>query len=86
MAASDRKRPFRPRLFPHRPKGTERQAIQGALYAIRRLRNRVMQHERILQRNLVDDHALILEVIGSICPETQAWVAAHGNFDPALIS
>lgn len=78
-------RPTLRKAFPHRPQGTERQAIQGALNAIRRLRNRVMHHERILQRNLVDDHALILEVIGWICPDTQAWVAAHSNFSPALI-
>lgn len=71
--------------FPHRPRGHERQQMQGALNAIRRLRNRVMHHERVLHRNLAADHALILEVIGWMCPETQAWVAAHSNFTPALI-
>lgn len=73
------------KAFPTRPKGTERKEIQGALNAIRRLRNRVMHHERILHRHLVDDHALILEVLGWICPSTQAWVSAHSRFDPALI-
>jgi hypothetical protein len=78
-------RPTLRKAFPNRPQGKERQAVQGALNAIRRLRNRVMHHERILHRNLVEDHALILDVIGWICPETQAWVAAHSNFDPAMI-
>jgi hypothetical protein len=78
-------RPTLRKAFPSRPKGMERQDIQGALNAIRRLRNRVMHHERILQRNLVEDHELILRLIGWICPETRAWVAAHSTFDPALL-
>ena len=73
------------KAFPHRPRGFERKEILGALNSIRRLRNRVMHHERILHRDLVADHALILKVIGWICPHTQAWVEAHSKFDPAMI-
>lgn len=78
-------RPTLRKAFPCRPKGVERQDIQKSLNAIRRLRNRVMHHERILDRNLADDHALILTLIGWICPETQQWVAAHSNFSTNLI-
>jgi len=68
--------------FPHRPKGTERKLVQGALNSIRRLRNRVAHHCRIIHRDLVQDHATILEVIGWICPDTRAWTAALSTFDP----
>jgi hypothetical protein len=73
------------KAFPYRPKGVERQDVQKPLNAIRRLRNRVMHHERILDRDLVADHDLILTIIGWVCPETQTWVAAHSDFDPGMI-
>jgi hypothetical protein len=78
-------RPTLRKAFPHRPKGVERHEVQGALNSIRRLRNRVMHHERILHRDLPQDHALTLDIIGWICPETQSWVAAHSTFDSSLI-
>ena len=69
------------RAFPHRPKGTERKAVQGALNSIRRLRNRVAHHCRIIHRDLAADHSLILEVIEWICPDTRNWAAALSTFD-----
>lgn len=78
-------RPTIRKAFPHRPKGHERHNVHGALNAIRRLRNRVAHHERILHRNLVGDHQLILDVIAWMCPETASWVAAHSSFDPKVI-
>jgi len=70
------------KAFPHRPKGTERKQIHGSLNRLRRLRNRIAHHCRILQRDLVSDHELILEVIGWVCPDTREWIAAHSSFDP----
>ncbi|MCW3846555.1 hypothetical protein OF829_04840 [Sphingomonas sp. LB-2] len=73
------------RAFPHRPKGTERKAVQGALNSIRRLRNRVAHHCRIIHRDLVRDHETILEVAGWVCPDTRDWIASLSTFDPSII-
>lgn len=73
------------RAFPHRPKGVERKAIQGALNSIRRLRNRVAHHCRIIHRNLVEDHTTILNVAGWVCPDTRDWIASLSTFDPSII-
>jgi hypothetical protein len=70
------------RAFPQRPKGTERKIVQGALNSIRRLRNRIAHHRRILHRDLVKDHATILEVAGWVCPITRDWIASLSTFDP----
>ena len=67
--------------FPHRPKGTERKQIHGTVNAVRRLRNRIAHHEKILHRNLVEDHDRILEVASWICPETRGWIADMSSFD-----
>jgi DNA polymerase III delta prime subunit len=71
--------------FPHRPKGTERKTIHGALNSIRRLRNRIAHHEKILHRDLTADHKTILEIAGWICPETSAWIASLSTFDASLL-
>jgi Abi-like protein len=71
--------------FPHRPRGTERKAIHGALNSIRRLRNRIAHHEKILHRDLADDHARIIEIAGWICPETRDWIASLSEFDPIML-
>lgn len=69
------------KAFPHRPKGTERKAVQGALNSVRRLRNRIAHHCRVIHRDLVADHATILDVIGWVCPDTRDWTAALSQFD-----
>ena len=71
------------RAFPNRPKGTERKAVQGALNSVRRLRNRVAHHCRIIHRDLEQDHNTILEIVGWICPDTMAWTASLSDFDTA---
>ena len=68
--------------FPHRPKVTERKQIHNSLNKLRRLRNRIAHHCRILHRDLVEDHTLILEAIGWVCPETREWIAVHSTFEP----
>lgn len=69
------------RAFPHRPKGVERKVVQAALNSIRRLRNRIAHHRRILHRDLVADHATILEIAGWVCPVTRDWIASLSSFD-----
>ncbi len=71
------------KAFPHRPKGIERKVVQAALNSIRRLRNRVAHHRRILHRNLTADHATMLEIAGWVCPATRDWIAALSTFDAA---
>jgi hypothetical protein len=71
--------------FPNRPKGIERSVVHNALNSIRRLRNRIAHHEKILHRDLEADHATILEIAGWICPETRDWIAQLSTFDPTML-
>jgi hypothetical protein len=73
------------RSFPNRPKGTERKIIQNALNSIRRLRNRIAHHEKILHRDLAADHATILEIAGWCCRETRDWIASLSTFDKDML-
>jgi hypothetical protein len=70
--------------FPNRPGRTERHQVQGALNAIRRLRNRVAHHEPIMHRHLDEDYELILRIIGWCSRETSAWVASQSRFKQVL--
>lgn len=71
--------------FPHRPKGTERKSVHGAINSIRRLRNRIARHEKILHRDLEADHDRILEIAGWICTESQSWIASLSEFSPTML-
>ncbi|MFA7337741.1 MAG: hypothetical protein WC028_13215 [Candidatus Obscuribacterales bacterium] len=75
---------WRPHLyhaFPNARKPFRRSDAYQALDRIRRLRNRIAHHEPILTRPLDADHAVILEVVGWICPETAAWINNHSRFN-----
>lgn len=67
--------------FSNRPKGTERAAVQGALNSIRRLRNRIAHHRRIIHRDLAADYETILEIIGWVCPHTLDWTLHNSTFN-----
>ena len=69
------------RGFANRPKGTERKAVQGVLNSIRRLRNRIAHHCRIIHRDLPRDHDDIMNVIGWICPDTRQWAESLSSFN-----
>lgn len=71
--------------FPEIPKGVARKNVHGAINSIRRLRNRIAHHEKILHRDLKEDHDKILEIAGWICPDTQAWIAEMSQFDPSIL-
>ena len=63
-------RPALRHAFPNRPRGVERKQVQGTLNVVRRLRNRIAHHERILHwTNLDEQHAEIIEAIHWISPE-----------------
>lgn len=40
------------------------------------LRNRIAHHEPIHQRDLSRDHEQLLELVGWMCPDSYAWIAA----------
>ena len=73
------------KAFPNRPRGIERKAVQGALDSIRRLRNRIAHHEKILHRDLRANHATILEIAGWCCPDTRDWIASLSIFDANML-
>ena len=73
------------KAFAHRPRGTERKIVHNALDSIRRLRNRIAHHEKILHRDLRANHATILEIAGWCCPVTRDWIASLSSFDPDLL-
>lgn len=73
------------KAFRNRPRGTERKIVQGALDSIRRLRNRVAHHEKILHRDLRANHATILEIAGWCCGETRDWIASLSSFDAKML-
>ena len=73
------------KAFRNRPRGTERTIVHNALDSIRRLRNRIAHHEKILHRDLATNHATIMEIAGWCCIETRDWIASLSNFDAAML-
>lgn len=55
--------------------GKRRSDVHNRFNALRRFRNRVAHHEPIFDRDLVKTHSEIIEGIGWMCPDTQAWAA-----------
>lgn len=51
-----------------------RESIHQKMDQLRKLRNRIAHHEPIFNRNLVDDIAVTLELIGFRCTITQTWL------------
>ena len=71
-------RPALRRVFLHREKLTRKQA-HGPLNDLRILRNRIAHHEPIFDRNLIEDHDRILELIGWMSPGTATWIERHSE-------
>lgn len=73
------------KAFANRPRGTERKIVHNALDSIRRLRNRIAHHEKILHRDLRANHDTVLEIAGWCCPVTRDWIASLSKFDPDMV-
>ena len=58
---------------------TLRNAAHDSLNRLRTLRNRVVHHEPILQRDLRADHRWIVWLLERLSPETASWVAHHSR-------
>lgn len=67
--------------FDSRPSRTE---VHDRLNTLRTLRNRIVHHEPILQRNLRADHARLLWLLRRLSPPTRAWVAHHSRVRQVL--
>jgi hypothetical protein len=71
---------WRPALHRAFPNSRRRRAdVHRPLPGLRDLRNRIAHHEPIFSRNLAADYQTILDVIGWICTDTQAWVAHYSE-------
>jgi hypothetical protein len=66
--------------------GQRRSIVHRRMNALRRLRNRVMHHEPIFDRSLDQMHNEIIEAIGWMCRETEAWVAHHSRYQAVATS
>jgi hypothetical protein len=59
-----------------RASGSKKRAVvHGRLNAIRRFRNRVAHHEPIFHKRLDVTHGEVIEALGWMCRDTQAWTA-----------
>ena len=58
--------------------------VHERLNRLRTLRNRIVHHEPILQRDLRTDHRSILWLLHQLSPDTAAWVTHHSRV-PAIL-
>lgn len=65
-------------VFPNK-RGTSRHDVQSMAKAINRFRNRVAHHEPVLDLNITDVHAKIVELVRLRCTETAAWLKHHST-------
>lgn len=70
--------------FPNLPKSVKRKELQSRLRSIKELRNRVAHYEPIFERNLSQEHADIIAMIGYRCAHTADWINHHSRFHLAL--
>ncbi len=61
-----------------------RAKVHDRLNTLRTLRNRIVHHEPILQRNLRADHQRILWLLHRLSPDTAAWVTHHSRVQEIL--
>jgi hypothetical protein len=64
--------------FPDHPASgdarTVRREVEDRIQRLHFLRNRIAHHEPIHRRDLRRDHQQLRELVGWICPDSQAWV------------
>lgn len=66
-------------VFPNIARGTSRHEVQSMAKAINLFRNRVAHHEPVLDLNITDVHAKIVELVRLRCTETAAWLKHHST-------
>ncbi|HEV7255750.1 MAG TPA: hypothetical protein VGN97_21955 [Mesorhizobium sp.] len=65
--------------FPHLGPGQGIRNVSSTTNTVQDLRNRIFHHEPLIGRNLSEDYAAILRLLGWICPETRQWVREHSS-------
>jgi hypothetical protein len=71
-------------VFPNLIRGTTRHDIQSMARAINLFRNRVAHHEPVLDLNITDVYAKIVELVGLRCQETAAWLKHHSTLSAMI--
>jgi CBS domain-containing protein len=71
-------------VFPNLPKTTKRHDVQTMARTINKFRNRVAHHEPVLDLNITDVHASIVELVGLRCIETAAWLKHHSTLSTII--
>lgn len=64
-------------LFPDLSATVDQAALFGRCTAVRALRNRIAHHEPIIQRNITQDFADCLGLIGWLSNDMAAWIKPH---------
>jgi hypothetical protein len=71
-------------VFPNIPRGTTRHDVQLMAKAINLFRNRIAHHEPVLDLNITDIHAKIVELASLRCTETAAWLKHHSTVSAVI--
>ena len=66
-------------VFPNIARSTNRHDVQRMAREINRFRNRVAHHEPVLDLNVTDIHAKLVELVSLRCLETAAWLKHHST-------
>ncbi|HYW16601.1 MAG TPA: hypothetical protein VE891_10695 [Allosphingosinicella sp.] len=73
-------------VFPNISGGTTRHDVQTMARSINTFRNRVAHHEPVLDLNVTDVHAKIVELVSLRCRETAAWLKHHSTLSAVIRS
>ena len=70
--------------FPHLPPGRSRKSLATRARDVSTLRNRIWHHEPLVKRNVSQDYADVMEMLGWLCLAKAEWVRPHCRV-PALL-
>lgn len=71
-------------VFPNIPRGVSRRDVQAMVREINTFRNRVAHHEPVLDLNITDIHAKIVDLVALRCVETVAWLKHHSTLSATI--
>jgi len=71
-------------VFPNIPRTTKRHDVQSMAKAINQFRNRIAHHEPVLDLNVTDIHAKLVELVSLRCSETVAWMKHHSTVSAVI--
>ena len=71
-------------VFPNIPSRLSRRDVQAMVRDINIFRNRVAHHEPVLDLNITDIHAKIVELVDLRCAQTAGWLRHHSTLSAAI--